>query len=327
MALGGCMHTVPFSCQSLTRSRALLLRNTSVQAEHRQGRDNQRQRQPPSAEENCSSKGFSRRGLLTGLVLAHTVLQANTPSQAGTCPAPLVQAEAALHEEAAAGTAHWCGASVHMLPQTGAAFSGTTAAPIGQHPSRAMPVADIAEIGEGTTRLVPSGQARLSLSERQVLEQNRRRQAQNSAPPDFPSFARQGFDIKILADGYSTSNGLIFKDFRVGEGDYPVDGQQVLFNYNAYNENGGKIDSSYNKKQPAQTRLGTKGLIPGFEQGIKEMKIGGRRRLVVPPELGPPVGPSTFFSAKQCEVFDVELLDIKNCRRRQVAMFSDVVCE
>lgn len=49
----------------------------------------------------------------------------------------------------------------------------------------------------------------------------------------------------------------------MGEGDCPVDGQQVLFNYNAYNENGGKIDSSYNKKQPAQTRLGTKGLIPG----------------------------------------------------------------
>ena len=68
-------------------------------------------------------------------------------------------------------------------------------------------------------------------------------------------------------------------------------------------------------------------LPAGFEQGIKEMKIGGRRRLVVPPELGPPIGPSTFFSAKQCEVFDVELLDIKNCRRRQVAMFSDVVCE
>ena len=57
------------------------------------------------------------------------------------------------------------------------------------------------------------------------------------------------------------------------------------------------------------------------------MRVGGRRRLVVPPELGPPVGPSTFFSAKQCEVFDVELLNVRACRRRQVAMFSDVVCE
>lgn len=65
----------------------------------------------------------------------------------------------------------------------------------------------------------------------------------------------------------------------------------------------------------------------GFEKGIKAMRIGGKRRIVVSPKLGPPVGPSTFFSAKQCEVFDVELLDIKSCRRRQVAFFSDVICE
>lgn len=65
----------------------------------------------------------------------------------------------------------------------------------------------------------------------------------------------------------------------------------------------------------------------GFELGIKTMQVGGKRRIVVPPELGPPVGPSTFFSAKQCEVFDVQLMAVKNCRRRQVAMFSDVVCE
>ena len=65
----------------------------------------------------------------------------------------------------------------------------------------------------------------------------------------------------------------------------------------------------------------------GFELGIKTMQVGGKRRLVVPPELGPPVGPSTFFSAKQCEVFDVELVGVRSCRRRQIAMFSDVVCE
>jgi hypothetical protein len=43
-------------------------------------------------------------------------------------------------------------------------------------------------------------------------------------------------------------------------------------------------------------------ITPGFEEGIRTMKVGGKRRIVVPPKLGPPIGPSTFFSAKQCEV-------------------------
>ncbi len=57
------------------------------------------------------------------------------------------------------------------------------------------------------------------------------------------------------------------------------------------------------------------------------MRVGQQRRIIVPPALGPPVGPSTFFSAKQCEVFDIEMLAIRTCERRQMAMFSDVVCQ
>lgn len=67
--------------------------------------------------------------------------------------------------------------------------------------------------------------------------------------------------------------------------------------------------------------------LQGFEMGLKTMRVGGKRRIVVPPELGPPVGPATFFSAKQFEVFDVELRGTQNCRRRQTGFFSDVVCE
>ena len=70
-------------------------------------------------------------------------------------------------------------------------------------------------------------------------------------------------------------------------------------------------------------------MIPGFELGLKDMQPGGRRRIIVPPELGPPTGPATFFSAKQWEVFDIELLEVKSCssssRGRHGVQF--VTCE
>ncbi|KAG7672910.1 hypothetical protein Ndes2526B_g08562 [Nannochloris sp. 'desiccata'] len=184
--------------------------------------------------------------------------------------------------------------------------------------------------GQGQTRVLPiTSEEDLSIPERQVLEYNKRTQRQNSAPPDFPLFVREGFDMTVLTpEGYQvTSEGIIYKDYAEGTGNLPEEGQQVTFDYTAYNESAAVIDSSYRKGQPAQTRIGIQGLIPGFEMGIRTMKPGGKRRIVVPPELGPPVGPSTFFSAKQFEVFDVELRAAKTCVRRTVGMFSDVVCE
>ena len=68
-------------------------------------------------------------------------------------------------------------------------------------------------------------------------------------------------------------------------------------------------------------------MIPGFEVALRRMAVGDRWRLVVPPALGPPVGPSTFFSAKQYEVFDVELLDVRSCVRKSSGMVSTLVCE
>eukprot|EP00967_Tisochrysis_lutea_P052833 scaffold65504_cov17-Tisochrysis_lutea.AAC.2 len=60
-----------------------------------------------------------------------------------------------------------------------------------------------------------------------------------------------------------TPSGLIYKDFQEGQGPMPMEGQEVLFHYNGYNESGAIIDSSYRKGRPAQTRLGVAGLIPG----------------------------------------------------------------
>ncbi|KAF3335516.1 peptidyl-prolyl cis-trans isomerase FKBP20-2 [Carex littledalei] len=164
--------------------------------------------------------------------------------------------------------------------------------------------------------------------ERRLLEQNRKMQQANNAPEDFPSFIREGFEVKVVTpENYTKSNsGLIYRDIEVGTGDCPKDGQQVVFHYTGYNESGRRIDSTYLQGAPAKIRLGNKSLVPGFEEGIREMKPGGKRRIIIPPELGPPVGPSTFFSAKQFEVFDVELLRVQDCQRRTIGFYSDVVC-
>ncbi|CAL6414381.1 unnamed protein product [Bathycoccus prasinos] len=123
----------------------------------------------------------------------------------------------------------------------------------------------------------------------------------NNAPDDFPTFIREGYEVNVVTpSGFKkTENGLMYYDFAKG----------------TYNENGGVIDSTYRKNAPAKARLGIKGMIPGFEEGLSTMKPGGKRRIVVPPELGPPIGPATFFSSKQWEVFDIELIDSKSCSR------------
>ena len=165
--------------------------------------------------------------------------------------------------------------------------------------------------------------------DQKAVDNNLKIKQYNNAPADFPTFVREGYDVRVITPtGYVTQDdGLVYKDFKVGEGKLPEDGQEVTFNYVAYNENGGTIDSTYRKGVPASTRLGINGMIPGFEEALKGMRAGGSRRVVVPPELGPPVGPATFFSSKQWEVFDIELIKVKSCERQQTGfMTSTVVC-
>ncbi|GBG88590.1 hypothetical protein CBR_g48120 [Chara braunii] len=179
----------------------------------------------------------------------------------------------------------------------------------------------------------PSSRAgkELLYDEQKLLSQNRRMQDVNGAPADFPGFIREGFKVQVITnDDYVTTNeGLIFKDYEAGQVNQPppMDGQQVVFHYTAYNELGKRVDTSYRQGKPTEVRMGNNVMIPGFELGLKTMHVGGRRRLVVPPELGPPVGPGTFFSAKQFEVFDVELLAVNDCKRQQIGFVSTVVSE
>lgn len=112
-----------------------------------------------------------------------------------------------------------------------------------------------------------------------AVSNNIKIQTQNQVPFGFPAFVREGFDVKIIAEGYTQDeNGyhfasdlferilirLIYKDVEEGAGEFPQDNQQVKFDYTGYNENGARIDSTYRRGAPAEVRLGSGSLIPGL---------------------------------------------------------------
>jgi hypothetical protein len=111
----------------------------------------------------------------------------------------------------------------------------------------------------------------------------------------------------------TTASGLKYTDLVVGTGPSPQPGQTAVVHYTGTLESDGtKFDSSRDKGQPYSFALGRGEVIKGWDEGIATMKVGGRRRLVVPAALGyggrgrPPRIPGGATL-----VFDVELLDVR----------------
>jgi FKBP-type peptidyl-prolyl cis-trans isomerase FkpA len=105
---------------------------------------------------------------------------------------------------------------------------------------------------------------------------------------------------------------LVKDDQKVGTGKEAVAGKTVVVHYVGTLTNGKKFDSSRDRDEPFDFRLGAGQVIQGWDQGVAGMKVGGVRKLTIPPELGygargfPPVIP-----ANSTLVFEVELLDVK----------------
>lgn len=110
----------------------------------------------------------------------------------------------------------------------------------------------------------------------------------------------------------TTADGLKYYDIRLGTGAKAHAGQTVTVNYVGTLLDGTKFDSSYDRHQPFSFQLGAGQVIPGWDEGVAGMKVGGKRRLVVPGKLAyGPSSPTPAIPPNATLVFDVELLDAK----------------
>ena len=114
----------------------------------------------------------------------------------------------------------------------------------------------------------------------------------------------------------TTSSGLRYTDEVVGTGAQPKAGQSVQVHYTGWLDDGGrkgkKFDSSRDRGQPFSFPLGQGRVIPGWDEGVASMKVGGKRTLIIPPALGYGAsGAGGVIPPNATLIFDVELLGAK----------------
>ena len=111
------------------------------------------------------------------------------------------------------------------------------------------------------------------------------------------------------ANMVTTPSGLQYQDEVLGNGDTAKSGQQVQVHYTGWLTDGTKFDSSKDRGTPFKFRLGAGEVIRGWDEGVAGMKIGGKRKLVIPAELGyGSRGAGGLIPPGATLVFEVELL-------------------
>ena len=109
-----------------------------------------------------------------------------------------------------------------------------------------------------------------------------------------------------------TDSGLKIEELVEGDGDLAAAGQQVSVHYTGWLTDGTKFDSSVDRNQPFQFGLGQGMVIQGWDEGVTGMKVGGKRKLTIPPQLGYGArGAGGVIPPNATLVFEVELLGIQ----------------
>jgi FKBP-type peptidyl-prolyl cis-trans isomerase FkpA len=127
------------------------------------------------------------------------------------------------------------------------------------------------------------------------------------------SFVAAG-DDKDKKEGkvVTTDSGLKYQDLKEGTGDAAKKGDTVSVHYTGWLKDGTKFDSSLDRNEPFEFRLGAGDVIKGWDEGVAGMKVGGKRKLTIPPELGyGKKGAGKVIPPDAELTFEVELLKIK----------------
>jgi peptidylprolyl isomerase len=114
----------------------------------------------------------------------------------------------------------------------------------------------------------------------------------------------------------TTASGLKITDSKVGAGVSPKPGQICVMHYTGWlyrdGVKGQKFDSSVDRNEPFEFTIGKGQVIRGWDEGVATMKVGGKRTLIIPPELGYGArGAGGVIPPNATLIFDVELLDVK----------------
>lgn len=118
-------------------------------------------------------------------------------------------------------------------------------------------------------------------------------------------------DAKNAGNTTTTPSGLKYVDLEVGTGASPQKGQTVVVHYTGTLEDGTQFDSSRDRGQPFSFKIGIGQVIKGWDEGVGTMRVGGRRQLIIPAELGyGSRGAGGVIPPNATLIFDVELIRI-----------------
>ncbi|MDA8244306.1 MAG: FKBP-type peptidyl-prolyl cis-trans isomerase [Elusimicrobia bacterium] len=115
-----------------------------------------------------------------------------------------------------------------------------------------------------------------------------------------------------MSEEITLKSGLKYVDIEEGEGPAAVSGREVTVHYTGTFPNGKKFDSSVDRDEPFTFTLGAGHVIKGWDEGVAGMRIGGKRKLIIPPELGyGKRGAGGVIPPNAVLHFEVELLKVE----------------